>query len=86
MPPDQAIALTAIQRRAKLAPLLRKKNDTSYKDISNCGRYEDDALAKLVGDMGKVIDIKGDIDIKPMGQAFEAPLPAATKSNASTPQ
>lgn len=48
MPPQQAIALTAIQRQAELYPLLRKKNDDSALNRLNGGKFEDDTLPELV--------------------------------------
>ncbi|MBQ9367718.1 MAG: hypothetical protein IJT83_08050 [Victivallales bacterium] len=48
MPPQQAIALTAIQHRAKLYPLLRKKDDDTALNRMNDGKFEDSALTDML--------------------------------------
>ena len=48
MPPRQAIALTAIQRKAALYPLLRKKNDEYALNRKDGGKFEDSALAEML--------------------------------------
>lgn len=48
MPPQQAIALTAIQRRARLYPLLRKKDDDTSLNRKDDGKFEDSALVDMI--------------------------------------
>lgn len=48
MPPRQAIALTAIQRKAALYPILRKKKDDNALNRSDGGKFEDSALTEMV--------------------------------------
>jgi Flp pilus assembly protein CpaB len=48
LPPQQAIALTAIQRNAELYPLLRKTNDTKALNRKDGGIFMDEALHDLV--------------------------------------
>lgn len=48
MPPRQAIALTAIQRKASLYPLLRKKDDEYALNRKDGGKFEDSALADML--------------------------------------
>ena len=48
MPPRQAIALTAIQRKASLYPILRKKKDDNALNRSDGGKFEDSALVEMV--------------------------------------
>ncbi|MBP5639333.1 MAG: hypothetical protein J6X55_07635 [Victivallales bacterium] len=47
LPPQQALALTAIQQQAELYPLLRKTNDTKALNRKDGGIYENSTLAKL---------------------------------------
>ena len=48
LPPQQAVALTAIQRKAELYPLLRKTNDTKALNRKDGGVFEDSALSKML--------------------------------------
>ena len=48
LPPQQAVALTAIQQKATLYPLLRKTNDTKALNRKDGGVFEDAALAKML--------------------------------------
>lgn len=48
MPPQQAIALTAIQRKAQLFPILRKKKDDNALNRMNGGKFEDSALTEMI--------------------------------------
>lgn len=48
MPPQQAVALTAIQRKAKLYPILRKKKDDNALNRMDGGKFEDSALMDIV--------------------------------------
>lgn len=48
MPPRQAVALTAIQHKVSLYPLLRKKNDENALNIKDGGKFEESALAEIV--------------------------------------
>jgi len=48
MPPRQAIALTAIQRKASLYPLLRKKNDENALNRKDGGIFDDSAFADML--------------------------------------
>ncbi len=48
MPPQQAVALTAIQRKARLYPILRKKKDDNALNRQNGGKFEDSAMADMV--------------------------------------
>ncbi len=54
MPPQQAIALTAIQRRAKLYPLLRKKDDDTALNRMNDGKFEDSALTEMLRGLNNI--------------------------------
>ena len=47
LPPQQALALTAIQQQADLFPLLRKTNDTKAMNRKDGGIYEDRTLTEL---------------------------------------
>ncbi len=48
MPPQQAVALTAIQRKVKLFPILRKKKDDNALNRMDGGKFEDSALSDMV--------------------------------------
>lgn len=48
LPPQQAVALTAIQRKARLYPILRKKKDDNALNRMNGGKFEDAALTDMV--------------------------------------
>ena len=48
MPPQQAVALTAIQKQAKLFPILRKKKDDNALNRMDGGVFEDSALSDMV--------------------------------------
>ena len=48
MPPQQAVALTAIQQKVKLFPVLRKKKDDNALSRLNGGRFDDSALTDMV--------------------------------------
>ncbi len=48
LPPQQAIALTAIQMNAELYPLLRKTNDTKALNRKDGGIFEDSAIARMI--------------------------------------
>ena len=48
LPPQQAIALTAIQRKAALYPILRKKKDDNALNRLNGGKFEDSALTDMI--------------------------------------
>lgn len=48
LPPKQAIALTAIQKKAKLYPILRKKKDGNALNRMNGGKFEDSALTNMI--------------------------------------
>ena len=54
MTPQQAIALTAIQHRVKLYPLLRKKDDDSALNRLNNGKFEDSALTDLLSNITNI--------------------------------
>ena len=56
MPPQQAIAITAIQQRAQLFPLLRKANDTKAQNRKAGGQFElsNDFFAKLTDGLQKI--------------------------------
>lgn len=54
MPPQQAIALTAIQRKAKLYPILRKKKDDNALNRMNGGVFDDSSLAEMVKGLQKI--------------------------------
>ncbi len=54
LPPEQAIALTAIQRKAKLYPLLRKKKDDSALNRLDGGKFEDSALTDMIKGLQKI--------------------------------
>lgn len=56
LPPQQAIALTAIQRNAELYPLLRKTNDTKALNRKDGGMFEDSAISRMIEGLN-VIDI-----------------------------
>ena len=47
LPPQQALALTAIQQQAELFPLLRKTNDTKAMNRKDGGIYESSTLTEL---------------------------------------
>ena len=53
MPPRQAVALTAIQRKASLYPLLRKKNDDYALNRKDGGKFEDSALTEMLTELQK---------------------------------
>ena len=53
MPPHQAVALTAIQRKAALYPLLRKKNDDYALSRKDGGKFEDSALTEMLQELQK---------------------------------
>lgn len=48
LPPEQAVAMTAIQRQAKLYPILRKKKDDNALNRMDGGVFEDSAMAEMV--------------------------------------
>ena len=48
LPPQQAVALTAIQRKARLYPILRKKKDDNALNRMNGGKFEDAALTDMI--------------------------------------
>lgn len=48
LPPQQAVALTAIQQNAALFPLLRKNNDVKSLNRKDGGIFEDVTLARMV--------------------------------------
>lgn len=54
LPPEQAIALTAIQRKAKLYPILRKKKDDSALNRLDGGKFEDSALTDMIKGLQKI--------------------------------
>ena len=54
LPPEQAIALTAIQRKAKLYPILRKKKDDSALNRLDGGKFEDSALTNMIKGLQKI--------------------------------
>ena len=54
LPPEQAIALTAIQSKAKLYPLLRKKKDDSALSRLDGGKFEDSALTDMIKGLQKI--------------------------------
>jgi Flp pilus assembly protein CpaB len=54
MPPQQAIALTAIQRKARLYPILRKKKDDNALNRLNGGMFEDSALTSMIKGLQKI--------------------------------
>lgn len=56
MPPQQAVALTAIQRKAKLYPILRKKKDDNALNRMSGGVFDDTALTDMVKGL-QTIDI-----------------------------
>ena len=54
MPPQQAIALTAIQRKAQLFPILRKKKDDNALNRLNGGMFDDSALTEMIKGLQKI--------------------------------
>ncbi|MBR6058467.1 MAG: hypothetical protein IKP58_09905 [Victivallales bacterium] len=48
LPPQQALALTAISREAELYPLLRKTNDTKALNRKDGGIFESSALTRMI--------------------------------------
>ena len=48
LPPQQALALTAISREAELYPLLRKTNDTKALNRKDAGIFENSALTRMI--------------------------------------
>lgn len=48
MPPPQAVALTAIQQKASLYPVLRKKTDEKATNRLDGGKFEDSALRDML--------------------------------------
>ena len=48
LPPQQALALTAISREAELYPLLRKTNDTKALNRKDGGIFENSALTRMI--------------------------------------
>lgn len=54
LPPEQAIALTAIQRKAKLYPILRKKKDDNALNRMDGGKFEDSALTDMIKGLQKI--------------------------------
>lgn len=48
LPPQQALALTAIARQAELYPLLRKTNDTQALNRKDAGIFESSALSRMI--------------------------------------
>ncbi len=54
LPPQQALALTAIQQQAELFPLLRKTNDTKAMNRKDGGIYEDRTLTELADGLNHI--------------------------------
>jgi len=54
LPPQQALALTAIQQQADLFPLLRKTNDTKALNRKDGGIYEDQTLTILAEGLNRI--------------------------------
>ena len=54
LPPQQALALTAIQQQADLFPLLRKTNDTKALNRKDGGIYEDETLSVLADGLNRI--------------------------------
>ena len=54
LPPEQAIAMTAIQRKAKLYPVLRKKKDDNALSRMDGGIFEDSALVEMLQGLPKI--------------------------------
>lgn len=54
MPPQQAIALTAIQRKARLYPILRKKKDDNALNRFDGGVFDDSSLTDMVKGLQKI--------------------------------
>ena len=54
MPPQQAIALTRIQRQAELYPVLRKKKDDNALNRLNGGKFEDSALTEMLAGLQNI--------------------------------
>ena len=54
LPPEQAIALTAIQRKARLYPILRKKKDDNALSRMDGGKFEDSALTDMLKGLQKI--------------------------------
>ena len=54
LPPEQAIAMTAIQRKARLYPLLRKKKDDNALSRMDGGMFEDSALVEMLEGLPKI--------------------------------
>ena len=54
LPPQQALALTAIQQQASLFPLLRKTNDTKALNRKDGGIYESKTLSKLADNLNPI--------------------------------
>lgn len=54
LPPQQALALTAIQQQADLFPLLRKTNDTKAMNRMDGGIYEDRTLTELAEGLNQI--------------------------------
>ena len=54
LPPEQAIAMTAIQRKAKLYPILRKKKDDNALSRMDGGKFEDSALVDMLKGLQKI--------------------------------
>ena len=59
LPPQQAVALTAIQRRAELYALLRKTNDTKALNRKDGGIFEESTMTGMIKDL-PVISLTGD--------------------------
>jgi len=54
LPPQQAMALTAIQQQAELYPLLRKTNDTKAMNRKDGGIYESRTLTELADGLNHI--------------------------------
>ena len=54
MPPEQAIAMTAIQSKARLYPILRKKKDDNALSRMDGGIFEDSALVEMLKGIPKI--------------------------------
>ena len=54
LPPEQAIAMTAIQRKARLYPILRKKKDDNALSRMDGGMFEDSALVEMLQGLPKI--------------------------------
>ena len=54
LPPEQAIAMTAIQRKAQLFPILRKKKDDNALSRMDGGMFEDSALVDMLQGLQKI--------------------------------